>query len=48
MSDMVIGYDAKRAFCNRTGLGNYSRGVIAGVFSAYDTQNIVVEGLRVY
>ena len=25
----VIGYDAKRAFCNRTGLGNYSRGVIA-------------------
>ena len=28
---MVIGYDAKRAFCNRTGLGNYSRGVIAGV-----------------
>lgn len=31
MSAMVIGYDAKRAFCNRTGLGNYSRGVIAGV-----------------
>ena len=28
---MVIGYDAKRAFCNRTGLGNYSRGVVAGV-----------------
>ena len=34
MSDMVIGYDAKRAFCNRTGLGNYSRGVIAGVLRA--------------
>ena len=31
MSAMVIGYDAKRTFCNRTGLGNYSRGVIAGV-----------------
>lgn len=31
---MVIGYDAKRAFCNRTGLGNYSRGVIAGVLRA--------------
>ena len=26
---MVIGYDAKRAFCNGTGLGNYSRGLIA-------------------
>lgn len=31
MTNMVIAYDAKRAFCNRTGLGNYSRGVIAGV-----------------
>lgn len=29
MKKTVIGYDAKRAFCNRTGLGNYSRGVIA-------------------
>lgn len=29
---MRIGFDAKRAFCNRTGLGNYSRGVIEGVF----------------
>ncbi|ACV68266.1 glycosyltransferase family 4 protein [Desulfohalobium retbaense] len=25
---MRIGFDAKRAFCNTTGLGNYSRGVI--------------------
>ena len=25
---MKIGYDAKRAFCNKTGLGNYSRFVI--------------------
>lgn len=30
MERMIIGYDAKRAFCNGTGLGNYSRGVIAG------------------
>lgn len=30
MERIVIGYDAKRAFCNGTGLGNYSRGVIAG------------------
>ena len=28
---MKIGYDAKRAFCNGTGLGNYSRMVIGGV-----------------
>ena len=28
---MIIGYDAKRAFCNNTGLGNYSRMVIGGV-----------------
>lgn len=34
MSALIIGYDAKRAFCNRTGLGNYSRGVIAGVLRA--------------
>lgn len=30
---MIIGYDAKRAFRNNTGLGNYSRGVIGGVMS---------------
>ena len=30
---MLIGYDAKRAFRNNTGLGNYSRGVIGGVMS---------------
>ena len=28
---MVIGYDAKRAFCNNTGLGNYSRMVIGSI-----------------
>ena len=27
----MIGFDAKRAFCNATGLGNYSRMVIAGL-----------------
>ena len=26
----MIGFDAKRAFCNATGLGNYSRGIISG------------------
>ncbi len=28
---MKIGFDAKRAFFNRTGLGNYSRSIIAGL-----------------
>lgn len=28
---MVIGFDAKRAFCNATGLGNYSRMIISGL-----------------
>ena len=28
---MKIGYDAKRAFWNNTGLGNYSRSVISGM-----------------
>lgn len=28
---MRIGFDAKRAFFNRTGLGNYSRGIITGI-----------------
>ena len=32
---MVIGYDAKRAFQNNTGLGNYSRMVVCGVASHY-------------
>ena len=29
---MKIGYDAKRAFCNKTGLGNYSRFVLENIF----------------
>ncbi|MBQ0015691.1 MAG: glycosyltransferase family 4 protein [Bacteroidales bacterium] len=32
---MIIGYDAKRAFNNKTGLGNYSRMIISGIASAY-------------
>ena len=30
---MIIGYDAKRAFRNNTGLGNYSRMLIGGVWN---------------
>ena len=32
---MVIGYDAKRAFCNLTGLGNYSRMIISGMAESH-------------
>ena len=38
---MVIGYDAKRAFCNNTGLGNYSRGVISGQWSVVSGQLVL-------
>lgn len=34
MKKTVIGYDAKRAFCNGTGLGNYSRSLIAAAEGA--------------
>ena len=34
MKKTVIGYDAKRAFCNGTGLGNYSRSLIAATEGA--------------
>lgn len=34
MKQIRIGYDAKRAFCNGTGLGNYSRAVISGMWKA--------------
>ncbi|MBO4740548.1 MAG: glycosyltransferase, partial [Bacteroidales bacterium] len=32
---MVIGFDAKRAFKNKTGLGNYSRMLVGGVAGMY-------------
>lgn len=32
---MIIGFDAKRAFQNKTGLGNYSRMVICGLAQAH-------------
>jgi len=35
---MIIGYDAKRAFCNRRGLGNYSRDIIR-LMSHYSPEN---------
>lgn len=36
---MTIGYDAKRAFLNNTGLGNYSRWLIKAVASYYPGHN---------
>lgn len=38
---MRIAFDAKRAFHNKTGLGNYSRGVIDAV-SKYDQANLIL------
>lgn len=32
---MILAYDAKRLFCNRTGLGNYSRSLVANLAKAY-------------
>ncbi|RYD99508.1 MAG: glycosyltransferase family 1 protein [Sphingobacteriales bacterium] len=37
---MNIGYDAKRAFYNRTGLGNYSRNLVAALHVHYPEQFI--------
>lgn len=39
---MKIGFDAKRAFLNRTGLGNYSRGVIDMVSSHESTESALL------
>lgn len=42
MNAFSIGFDAKRAFCNFTGLGNYSRSLILGFKNAYPDQRIVL------
>ncbi|MDE6577225.1 MAG: glycosyltransferase family 4 protein [Muribaculaceae bacterium] len=39
---MIIGYDGKRAVNNMTGLGNYSRLVIASMAEAYPTSKMLV------
>lgn len=36
---MNIGYDAKRLFNNFTGLGNYSRDIVAGMLNSYPANN---------
>lgn len=36
---MIIGFDAKRAFCNGTGLGNYSRTLINSLAMGYPEVN---------
>ncbi len=41
MDQIIIGYDAKRAFCNGTGLGNYSRGVIAGAVKSGEVEALL-------
>ncbi len=39
---MRIGFDAKRAFCNRTGLGNYSRTLIQNYHRHYPADELVL------
>jgi glycosyltransferase involved in cell wall biosynthesis len=39
---MKIGYDAKRAFFNMTGLGNYSRGLIKAMASFYPENEYIL------
>lgn len=39
---MIIGYDAKRAFKNNTGLGNYSRFVIEGMAKEYPADRLML------
>ena len=45
---MLIGYDAKRAYCNNTGLGNYSRMVIGGVARVLLRRNDGTDGVVLY
>jgi len=37
---MNIGFDAKRAFCNTSGLGNYSRTVISAIHQFYPEESL--------
>lgn len=39
---MRIGFDAKRAFCNSTGLGNYSRNIIRAMIRYYPQHEYVL------
>jgi len=39
---MRIGLDAKRAFCNRTGLGNYSRNIIRALAENFPEDELVL------
>lgn len=39
---MVIGFDAKRAFCNFTGLGNYSRMVIGALAESHPEDSFLL------
>lgn len=39
---MVIGFDAKRAFCNRTGLGNYSRLLLSSLSECFPQERLLL------
>lgn len=42
IENLTIGYDAKRAVCNRTGIGNYSRVLIDCMSSLYPDNNYIL------
>jgi glycosyltransferase involved in cell wall biosynthesis len=41
---MIIGFDAKRAFCNTRGLGNYSRTLLSGLLRYYPNNDYYLFG----
>ena len=42
IENIIIGYDAKRAVCNRTGIGNYSRALIECMASLYPRNKYIL------
>lgn len=42
IENITIGYDAKRAVCNRTGIGNYSRALIECMASLYPRNKYIL------
>lgn len=45
---MKIGFDAKRLFCNQTGLGNYSRNLVQGICTQFPENSYVLYTPRVH
>ena len=43
---MNIAFDAKRAFTNNTGLGNYARTLIQGLVANKPNNNYIIRGRK--